>query len=350
MENLQISPEQCRVEITHHDPPWRDYLQHNPHATLFHDPRWAAVMHRAYRNTPVYLTARTGDRITGVLQAVIQKSLLFGRHMCSLPYFDAAGILADDSDTARLLITEARGLLESEKLQWAECRHTSPIDETLPRKTEKITLRLTLPASEETLWKQFNPKVRNQIRKARKAGLTEIHGGENLLDDFYAVYLRNMRDLGSPPHSKRFFRLILEQFPDAAAVTVIRHAGRPLAAGFTLADRHALRVPWAAADWRERKRNANMFLYWAMLSRGCRMTAPCFDFGRSSRASGTHKFKKQWDAEEIPLYWEFLMPAGGDLPDFSSDNAKYRTFIACWKKMPLWAVRRLGPLLIGKLC
>ena len=44
-----------------------------------------------------------------------------------------------------------------------------------------------------------------------------------LLDGFYAVYARNMRDLGTPVYSKRFFRNILEVFPDSTGIFAVYH-------------------------------------------------------------------------------------------------------------------------------
>ena len=39
-------------------------------------------------------------QVTGILQLVAQNSRIFGSHLCSLPYFDVSGILAQDEDAA----------------------------------------------------------------------------------------------------------------------------------------------------------------------------------------------------------------------------------------------------------
>ena len=67
------------------------------------------------------------------------------------------------------------------------------------------------------MWKRFNAKLRNQIRKAVKSGLTATWSGIEGLADFYQVFATNMRDLGSPVHSRRFFAAIFEEFPECAA-------------------------------------------------------------------------------------------------------------------------------------
>ncbi len=337
------------VSVTETVPDWSDYLAGQPDATLFHHPGWGRVMNAVYGNGCVYLTARRGDRTVGVLQVVDKRSRLFGRYLCSLPYFDASGILADDPETAQALLSRARALREERGVQWVELRQESMIDGSLPVRTDKITLWLALPGSPEELWQALKPKVRNQVRKAEKEGLTVHRGGPELLDEFYAIYLRTMRDLGSPPHSRLFFREIFSGFSASARLVVARQGERPVAAGLMLCDRHSVHVPWAASDWRVSDLCGNMLLYWSMLSDACDRKAGRFDFGRSTRDSGTHRFKKQWGAEEVPLYWQYLLPEGAELPGLRHDSRKYAFMEACWRRLPLSVVRVLGPRIIGKL-
>ena len=339
----------CDVTVTHDTPSWGEYLSARPEATIYHDPRWGAIMARAYGNTPYYLTASTDGRIVGAVQLVLQKSLLFGRHLCSLPYFDAAGILADTPEVCDALIGQAESLRGTCGAEWVELRQRAPVGRSVPTRTDKVTLVLDLPADADALWKGLKAKVRNQVRKARSAELTALKGGAELLDDFHAVYSRTMRDLGSPSHGKRFFSEIVDGFGDAVSIFAIRSGGGPVAASITLTDGHASRVPWAGSDWRRRELNANMLLYWQMLEDACQRNVGAFDFGRSTRDAGTYRFKRQWGARDVPLHWHYLLSSGQDAPGLRPDSPKYKLMGACWKKLPLWLARALGPGIIGKL-
>ncbi len=332
------------------DPPdWADYLARQEEATLLHDPRWGLVMQEAYGNRPFYLTARRCERVVGILQLVLQKSLLFGTHLSSLPYFDTSGILADNPEAVEALLAEAASLRTETVAEWAELRQTKPLPGDLPRREDKVALRLSLPGDPDMLWDALKPKVRSQVRKPQKEGLT-LHGeGNATLDEFHAVYVRTMRDLGSPPHSRRFFEIIRDHFGDAVRLFAVRQGKSPLAASFTLTDAKAMRVPWAANDWRFRKLGANMLLYWGMLKDACVRGVPCFDFGRSTRDSGTHRFKRQWGAEEVPLYWQYLLAEGGSPPEIDPDNPKYRFLVGAWRRLPLFAARLIGPRIIRNL-
>lgn len=337
------------VDVCHDRPDWAAYLARRPDATIFHDPRWGEVMERVYGNRPYYLTARRGETVAGVLQLVLQKSVLFGTHLCSLPYFDAAGVLADDADAAAALLAKAGNLMSETRCRWVELRQAAALGAGLETRTDKIGLELALPGDAGALWDGFDAKVRNQVRKAERAGVALEQGGAALLGEFHAVYARNMRDLGSPPHSRRFFEGLAASFGDAVRVFVVRLHEQPVGGSLVIVDGATVHLPWAASDWRHRGLCGNMLLYWGMMKAACEGGAACFDFGRSARGSGTHQFKKQWGAEEVPLYWHYLLPPGGKTPAAAPEEGKYRLAMAVWRRMPVALVRALGPRLIAKL-
>ena len=51
-------------------------------------------------------------------------------------------------------------------------------------------------------WLALDRKIRNQVRKAEKSSLTAAQGGIELVTDFYQVFSRNMRDLGTPVYPR----------------------------------------------------------------------------------------------------------------------------------------------------
>ena len=338
-----------KVCISSQKPHWAPYLTANHCATIYHDPSWGDLMAAAYGNRPFYLTVRSEGTIVGVLQLIRQKSLLFGRHLASLPYFDSAGILADDDQVREILISQARHLGRTLRVQWVELRQAGPPNKSLPTRTDKVTLQLELPRSADDLWTQLKAKVRNQIRKAQRADLVCTRGRSELLREFYSIYVRNMRDLGSPPHSWSFFRLICERLTDSVHLFVVRKGRQPVAASLTLGDTHILRVPWAGSDWRVRNLCPNMLLYWEMLAFSCSNGFKQFDFGRSTRNAGTYQFKRQWGPQEVALYWQYLLPEGQKMPELTPDNPKYRFMVALWKRLPIWLARTIGTRVIGKL-
>ena len=94
---------------------------------------------------------------------------------------------------------------------------------------------LSLPKSSEDLWNSFNSKTRNRIKKPLREGLSMEMGGVNILDSFYPIFAENMRDLGSPVHSKLWVKSILTFYKNRAVLAVVRLAdGTPVAGGIVL--------------------------------------------------------------------------------------------------------------------
>jgi len=348
-KRLDRSPEQLRVTTRTNPSCADDYLARRSDATLLHDPRWGQLMKKVYGNTTFYLTAERAGKTVGVLQLVEQQSMIFGRHLTSMPYLDAAGILADDEQAVNAIIEQARKLMRQRNARWVELRHTRPLSAEMATRTDKVTFLLMLPRDPETMWARLKAKVRNQVRKATRSNLTVETARADRLDEFYNLYCRNMRDLGSPQHSRRFFQLMLEMFSEQTTIFIVRTTDRPVAAAVTLTGPHAVHVPWAASDRRYSQLAPNMLLYWSMLSHACRTGAQTFNFGRATRDSGTYRFKTQWGAKEIPLYWHYLPNADKPLHQLRPDNPRYRTMVACWKHMPVAVTRTIGPHLIAKL-
>lgn len=131
-------------------------------------------------------------------------------------------------------------------------------------------MRLTLPSDPEALFKAYPSKLRSQIRRGQKEGMEARIGGGELLNDYYEVFSRCMRDLGTPVYEKGFFRAIADAFPKETRLCVVSLQGKPLAAGLVYGFRRVLEIPWAASDKRYGRLAPNMFLYHTVLEYACR--------------------------------------------------------------------------------
>ena len=163
---------------------------------------------------------------------------------------------------------------------------------------------LKLPESSGALLTSFKSKLRSQVRKPAKDGLSSKLGGEDLLGSFYGVFTENMRDLGSPVHSKEWIRSVLRFFgPRARCGVVFMPDGSPAAAGIILCHDRVVSIPWASSLRRFNRSNPNMLLYWGFLEHAADNGYAFFDFGRSTPGEGTYRFKEQWGASPHPLHW-----------------------------------------------
>lgn len=327
---------------------WDAYVASHPAATGYHSWAWRDVIARTFGHEAFYLVARIDGRpgLAGVLPLVEIRSRLFGRTMTSLPFLNYGGIIADSEAAAEALLAFARDLAARRGCRHVELRHLARRFETLPCKQHKVTMRLPLGPG---LWDRLDRKVRNQIRKAMKSDLTVERGGVDRLSEFYLVFSRNMRDLGTPVYTRRLFAEVLRAFPDRTRLVIVRLKGMPIAAGLTFRTGGLIEVPWASSINDFNSLCPNHLLYWsiieAAMAEGCTM----LDFGRSTPNEGTYKFKAQWGALPEPLHWEYCLLRDDVIPDQSPKNPKLRLFVETWKRMPIWAANLIGPFVVRQI-
>ena len=276
------------------------------------------------------------------------KSRIFGDYMVSMPYFNYGGALTDSPNITRQLMTEAGALAERLGCAHIEFRDTAPQQPWVVR-TDKVVMELSLPESFESLWNMFGPKLRAQVRRPQKEGADIVWGNEELLSDFYSIFARNMRDLGTPVYPLRFFSAILHAFPKQTSIGIVRYMNRAVAGCFLVGFRERLEIPWASSLREFNSIGVNMLLYSESLKQAIEKGYRVFDFGRSSVGSGTYRFKKQWGARERQLYWHYWLRSGATLPNLTPNNRKYRLAIEVWKRLPLFVANRLGPVLVENL-
>lgn len=329
---------------------WDDFVATMPDATCYHQSGWKGVIESSFGHQGHYLTAVdcTG-KLSGILPLVHMKSRMFGSFLVSLPFVNYGGLLSCNESAERELFLRAEALRESLSASYVEFRNMNRQWHTMPVKSHKVTMILKLEVSTEKQWLLFNAKLRNQIRKAQKSGLTVTIGHMELLDNFYAVFARNMHDLGTPVYGIQFFRNLLEEFKASTYVFLVCLNGIAVAAGIAVCFRDTLEIPWASSNADYKTMCPNNLLYWEAIKFAIERGFARFDFGRSSPGGGTYNFKRQWGAESLPLKWQYMLAPGTRIPHLDPGNPKYRLAIWIWRKLPLLVTTKLGPSIVRNI-
>ncbi|MCB2141185.1 GNAT family N-acetyltransferase [bacterium] len=368
---------------------WDKYVESHPDSNLYHLSGWKNVIEKTYGHETYYLIATTTQfSVIGILPLVHMKHFIFGNRLVSIPFFDMGGMLAESEDSAALLLAKAVKIGKEVNASSIELRHARPIpwfgkearnalnepnehngsdqlsQQTLAREitdrnersgiqctnltnsTNKALMILDLPDSSEELMKSFKSKLRSQIKRPLKEGLYVKTGGLDLVDDFYSVFCVNMRDLGSPVHSKALIQNVIEEYPDQARLVMVYKGQTPVACSMVVGHRDTLKNPWASSLRDYSTLSPNMLLYWTMLEYACDNGYRKFDFGRSTPGEGTYKFKKQWGAEAQPLHWQTvalngIAPADGR----QNEKSKFEKAIQYWQKLPVSVTKMFGPMI-----
>lgn len=319
-----------------------------PESRLSHAPVWGSVFPDALGHGDRSLVALRDGEVCGLLPLMHLRHWLFGTSNVSLPWLDYGGVVASDADVAQALLDAATAQARTDRASFVELRSVDPTFPVLPVRQGKVTFWLSLRDA-DAVWRGLNGKVRNQVRKAQKAGLTCDFGREELLPDFYRVFARNMRDLGTPVWGITLFEKILEAFPKSAEVTLVRLGQKPIGGGLVVSFKDTVYMPSASSLRPYFHLCPNTLLYWEVIRLACERGYRFFDFGRSTVGSGPYHFKKQWGALVKPLNWQYILLDGKKIHRLEPSSPLVKVLMELWKRLPVRFATWLGPRIVRHL-
>jgi FemAB-related protein (PEP-CTERM system-associated) len=329
---------------------WDNFVRAQTGWSHFHLYGWRTVMERAFGHECIYLAARDeAGGIVGVLPLVRVRSLIFGHFLVSMPFLNYGGPLGSE-EAIVVLVAEAKELAAGGKVKLLELRARTELPIDLPVSHRKITVLLDLPETPEALMKQLPAKLRSQVRRPTKDGVTARIGPDQL-GAFYEVFAHHMRDLGTPVLSRRFFEVAREVFGDQMIFAAAYHQDRPVACGCGFLWDGEFEISWASSLRSHNSMSPNMLIYWELMAHVIGRGAGVFNFGRCTRGSGTHKFKMQWGSREEQLWWyrfgrgaEEGDEGGGATP--SQEKGVFALASRAWQRLPVPLTNRLGPAIV----
>jgi FemAB-related protein (PEP-CTERM system-associated) len=336
------------VKIESDSGEWDRYVESAPVSTHCHRAGWRDVMSDTLGHECHYLVAQDEQGAwRGVLPIVRVRGLL-GHFLVSMPFLNDGGPLGDDLAQTQLVkfaVDRARRIGAT----LVEFRTRQPINGPVTISNRKITVHLELPDSVEALWERtFRAKLRSQIRRPAKDGMVARCGSDQL-GAFYEVFARNMRDLGTPVLSRRFFERVAAIFPDDVLFAVVYTAnGIPVAAGCGFQWRDEFEVTWASSLREYNPSSPNMLLYSTLMEQSIAKRVRQFNFGRCTFGGPTHKFKRQWGGADVDLPWAFWSQTSATGTP-SPDKPLLRIATAVWSRLPLRVANGLGPLVARQL-
>lgn len=328
---------------------WDAYVAAHPGATPFHSRTWCEAITRATGHRCHLVTARdAAGALTGLLPLHHVRSPLFGQALVGSGFAVGGGLLADDPAVAATLAGGAADIAKSLGVPSVELRG-GPLPEGIGWASEEgvyAGFARDLAADEEAELLAIPRKQRAEVRKALVSDLRVTTGRDSAeRRDHYRVYAESVRNLGTPVFPRALFDAILDAFGDDADILTVRDGRRPVASVLSLHWRGTVMPYWGGGTFDARRLRANELMYFALMRHARERGGTRFDFGRSKVGTGPFAYKKNWGFEPEPLIYARWLAPGEKPRDTNPNNAKYRLQVDLWKRLPLWAANRIGPLI-----
>lgn len=291
--------------------------------------------------------------ICGLFPLVVGRDLKLQRCGVSLPFVNQVDICAE---TPQHIQETLAGIVQCRKtlgLSSLEIRlKQQDADRALWRANlEHFTFVLPLLADEEQTLAQASSGCRNHVRKTYKNNWFAVSFEQANLAEFYEVYVRRMKQLGSPAPGLDFFQRFFLHLPESAKLLTVldQLTGRVIGGMLLLKSPgdQTLYYPYGANLVEYNHQYLNNFMYWEAAKFGIRCGLTALDLGRSQSDSGTYRYKSQWGARPVQLRYLRFGTVAGD--GAANARANFRYAIALWKRLPRWLTDPLGKQLIPYL-
>lgn len=325
--------------------------------SVFHTTGFRQILLESFGYQCAYQALVESGRICGLVPLVIGRNLTLKRVAVSLPFVNQVDICAENETLSQQVLTQIPLLLRQLAVDRLQIRLK---DQDVDRSQWGVSLAnhtflLSLRQNEEQTLAQASASCRNHVRKTYRNNWFAVSFDPARLTEFYPVYVRRMKQLGSPAPALDYFSRFFTYLPDQSTLLTVldRQSGRVVGGMLLLTSLgdQTLYYPYGANLVEYNHHYLNNFMYWEAVKHGMRSGMKQLDLGRSQTDSGTYHFKSQWGAEPVQL--KYLEQGGavgesGERPG-KSQREQLNGLIELWKQLPRFVTDPLGERVIKYL-
>jgi hypothetical protein len=270
------------------DPRWEGFVRRQPLASVFHSTGWLQALRRTYGYEPIAYTTSppTADLANAVVLCRVN-SWLTGKRMVSLPFADHCEPLVERPEDRSAIFLALRESFEGGTWKSIEMRPRS--SDILPATGLRVSgfyfqHTLDLRRSRQELFQAFHKDcIQRKIRRAGREALSYEEGrSEELLGQFYRLFLQTRRRHRLPPQPIDWFRNLIACMGDRLTISVVSRDRRPLGSIMTLRHADSLVYKYGASDARFHHLGTMPFVFWTMIQNGKDNGIREIDLGRSN--------------------------------------------------------------------
>lgn len=329
---------------------WDDFAA--VQGTIFHRSTWLQSLQECFGyQVRHHLVLDNQNQIAALFPLFVTRNLRGQKVGVALPFTHYVSVAARDESAKNFLLEQCQILRRALNLHYLELRLDCalPKNEKVGLNQENVTFVLPLAGSEKSLLGMASSDNRRRTRLVYEGNCFQTSFDKRRLAEWYEVFARRQKQLGSPAPALTFFARIDAKMPaNVVLLTVLDRRLQKVVGGmFLLADGAQLYYHWGATRIEYNPYHLNHFMYREALKFALENGFQSFDFGRSPRSGqgGTYRFKEQFGAVAKPLfYYRF-----SDNPhEWGNIQQSMKPLVEGWKKMPRFLTDTAGPHLIGR--
>jgi len=313
---------------------------------FYHSMNWIKAIEESYKLKSFIIALIDDKKILNAIPFFLIKSSLFGKKLVSMPYGDYGGFLFSDTKVG-WLIKELENLARKNDVDYIEIREPDlKLEKNLESfgtKSTYLNFILNLDRPLEDIWKSVDKKVRNSIRKAEKNHVRGIEGNRKDLEEFYRLYLSTMKKLGSPPHSFDFFDNVFKFCSNNVKLLFAIYEDKKIAASIFFLYNKKIYYWKNVSNHEYLHLRPNDLILYKMIELGQKKKYEALDLGRSRMNTGGFLFKKRWGGKMTELKYYYRLFRDVKIPD--PEEEKYKFLGKLWKILPMFLIKRLGPVI-----
>lgn len=305
---------------------WNEYVGDN----VFHRFEWYSVIKDSYGLEPFFILA-TDEKGSFALVP----SFKCGKRYISMPFTYLSGFLSNSDE----LLKELSDYLSQRQI-FIEYREAKAFNPEITTVTSVVALS---DYDAGKYLQSLSSRMRIRVRKSFKHGFLLLLDQD--ISNFYEIYARKMHELGTPPHSKIFFKSILNHFRKEACIHTVYDGMTPVGSMFTIQGNDVFEkssktvyILWVATLKKFAPTHANYYLYWHVINYYAMQGVAFIDLGTSLLGSTQLDFKHQWN----PVNYS-IQTVSQTQKTLYKENRLMQFLSSQWKKLPYRATVIFGP-------
>jgi hypothetical protein len=321
------------------------------HGTIYHMSAFRRLLLDSFDYSCLYhAVVDEQSRIHALVPLVAGRNLGLRRIGVALPFVNYADLISDSEGAFRFAVEAVKQLKDKHKLHYVELRlkEQDVADGGWSETLHHYTFVLPLLEDEEKVLALSSSSNRNHVRKVYKNDWFDVSFDRSNLNAFYKVYVRRMKQLGSPAPDIRFYERFLDRLSGyATLLTVLDKQTGDVVGGMLLVgspSNSTLYYPIGANLTEYNNKYINNFMYWEAVRYGIRSGFRHLDLGRSQSGSSHYKAKEKWGAK--PEQLKYLVYDGRGTKAAAPDKDSMSLAIKLWKAAPAFITDNAGKLIM----